>query len=202
MITETVVLKMMPVIAESRKAIISCNLLRVKSWLALDSALSSETSNLKELHLTVKTLHLSVADLKDTEMKSFSALLENPHCKVETLRLWRCGVSDEDCTALTSALRLNPSHLRHLDLSINNLGDTGGMILCDILKNPHCKLETLKLFSCGVSDKGCTALTSALRLNPSHLRHLDLSGNKITDSAKKLLSALKDETHHRLQTLM
>ncbi|KAK3506035.1 hypothetical protein QTP70_003119 [Hemibagrus guttatus] len=58
------------------------------------------------------------------------------------------------------------------------------------------------LYKCGVSDEGCAALTSALRSNPSHLRDLDLSWNNLGDSGKKLLSALKDDEHYKLQTLI
>ncbi|KAK3544095.1 hypothetical protein QTP86_001488 [Hemibagrus guttatus] len=54
-----------------------------------------------------------------------------------------CDVSDEGCAALTLALRSNPSHLRHLDLSCNNLRDSGVKSLSAVLENPHCKLETL-----------------------------------------------------------
>ncbi|KAK3517671.1 hypothetical protein QTP70_015320, partial [Hemibagrus guttatus] len=84
-ITETVVLKMMPMIAASRKAIINCDSLRLKSWSALVSVLSSETSTLRELHLTVKILNLSGNKLGDSGVKILSAVLENPHCKVESL---------------------------------------------------------------------------------------------------------------------
>ncbi|KAK3517270.1 hypothetical protein QTP70_002203 [Hemibagrus guttatus] len=52
------------------------------------------------------------------------------------------------------------------------------------------------------SDEGCAALTSALRSNPSHLRDLNLSWNNVGDSGKKLLSALKDDEHYKLQTLI
>ncbi|XP_048045474.1 protein NLRC3-like isoform X4 [Megalobrama amblycephala] len=57
--------------------------------------------------------------------------------------LMDCGVTDEGCAALASALRSNPSHLRVLDLSWNNLGDSGVKIVSAVLENPHCKLETL-----------------------------------------------------------
>ncbi|XP_058272855.1 NACHT, LRR and PYD domains-containing protein 12-like isoform X4 [Hemibagrus wyckioides] len=200
-ITETVVLKMMPVIAASRKAIISCDSLGVKSWSALDSALRSETSSLRELHLTVKTLDLTWYKLGVSVVKSLSAVLENPHCKVETLGLRDCGVSDEVCAALTSALRSNPSHLRDLNLSFNNLGDSGVKSLSAVLENPHCKLETLRLWECGVSDEGCAALTSALRSNPSHLRELNLSRNNLGDSGVKSLSAVLENPHCKLETL-
>ncbi|KAM9467770.1 NLR family CARD domain-containing protein 3-like [Clarias gariepinus] len=58
-ITDDVLLKLMPVIAASKKAIIRCDKVRVDSCSALVSALNSETSNLRELRLTVKTLDLS-----------------------------------------------------------------------------------------------------------------------------------------------
>uniref|UniRef100_A0A673LLY2 NACHT LRR and PYD domain-containing protein n=1 Tax=Sinocyclocheilus rhinocerous TaxID=307959 RepID=A0A673LLY2_9TELE len=41
------------------------------------------------------------------------------------IMLYDCGVTDEGCAALASALRSNPSHLRKLDLSLNELGDSG-----------------------------------------------------------------------------
>ncbi len=59
-------------------------------------------------------------------------------------RLSYCGVTDEGCAALASALRSNPSHLRELDLSLNKLRHTDVKLLSDLKDNPHYKLETLK----------------------------------------------------------
>ncbi len=58
-------------------------------------------------------------------------------------RLSKCGVTDEGCAALASALRSNPSHLRYLNLFGNKLGDSAVKLLSDGLKDPHCKLEIL-----------------------------------------------------------
>ncbi|XP_026105902.1 ribonuclease inhibitor-like [Carassius auratus] len=106
-------------------------------------------------------------------------------------RLYNCGVTDEGCSALTSALRSNPSHLRELSLSENKLRDSVKMLF-DVLQNPQCKLEKLWLRDCGVTDEACAALTSALRSNPSHLRELNLSLNKLRDSMKLLSDVLQD----------
>ncbi|XP_016371382.1 protein NLRC3-like, partial [Sinocyclocheilus rhinocerous] len=54
-----------------------------------------------------------------------------------------CGVTDEGCAAIASALRSNPSHLRELCVSKNKLGNSGVKKLCAGLGNPHCKLDKL-----------------------------------------------------------
>ncbi|KTF90179.1 hypothetical protein cypCar_00041804, partial [Cyprinus carpio] len=64
------------------------------------------------------------------------------------LRLRDCGVTDEGCAALASALRSNPSHLRELDLSENELGDSGVKLLSDLKDDPHSKLQTLYYRQC------------------------------------------------------
>ncbi|XP_056612998.1 protein NLRC3-like isoform X3 [Triplophysa dalaica] len=139
--------------------------------------------------------------LGDSEVKLICDVLENPHCKLKTLELRLCDITDEGCVALTSALRLNPSHLRHLDLSNNNVEDSGVKLISTVLENPHCKLETLELSQCKITDEGCVALTSALRSNPSHLRHLDLSDNNVGDSGVKLISTVLENLHCKLETL-
>jgi len=56
-------------------------------------------------------------------------------------------MTGEGCSAVTSALNSNPSHVRELDLSENELGDSGFENLSDLLMNPQCKLEKLQLVS-------------------------------------------------------
>ncbi|XP_053493985.1 NACHT, LRR and PYD domains-containing protein 12-like [Ictalurus furcatus] len=200
-IRDGILVKVMPVIAASRKAIIRCDTIQQSGCSALASVLSSETSNLRELHLTVDTLDLTWSNLGDSGVKRLSAVLENPQCKVKNLKLYHCDISDEGCAALASALRSNPSHLRELDLSLNKLGDSGVKCFSAVLENPHCKLEILKLQCCGVSDEGCAALASILRSNPSHLRELDLSSNNLGDSGVKCLSAGLENPHCKLEIL-
>ncbi|XP_067271653.1 NLR family CARD domain-containing protein 3-like isoform X2 [Pseudorasbora parva] len=138
--------------------------------------------------LLLRELNLSERELGDTRVNKISALLQDEHCKLNTLNLWKCSMTEEQCLILTYALKSNPSHLRELDLSMNELENTGAKHLCDILKNSHCKLERLRLRHCGMTDEGCSAVTSALKSNPSHLRELNLSENKLGDSGVKNLS--------------
>ncbi|XP_059411534.1 NACHT, LRR and PYD domains-containing protein 1b allele 2-like isoform X5 [Carassius carassius] len=117
------------------------------------------------------------------------------------VQLYDCGVTDEGCAALASALRSNPSQLRVLNLSANKLGASSVNLLSDLLKDPHSKLKILWLSDCGVTDEGCAALGLALRSNPSHLRELNLTGNKLGPSGVNLFSNLKDDPHYKLETL-
>jgi len=64
-------------------------------------------------------------------------------CVIVLYRLRDCGVTDEGCVALASALSSNPSHLREMSLYKNKLGDSGVKQLSDALKNTVCKLEIL-----------------------------------------------------------
>ncbi|XP_055358417.1 ribonuclease inhibitor-like [Betta splendens] len=104
-------------------------------------------------------------------------------------RLSGCNLSERSCEALSSVLSSQSSSLRELDLSNNDLQDSGVKPLSDGLKSPHCQLETLRLSGCLVTEEGCASLASALSSNPSHLRELDLSYNHPGDSGEKLLFA-------------
>ncbi|XP_048018280.1 NACHT, LRR and PYD domains-containing protein 12-like [Megalobrama amblycephala] len=159
---------------------------------ALASALRSNS------HL--RDLNLSGNKIGDKGLTLLSDGLKDPHCKLEKLWLLDCYITAESCAALASALRSN-SHLRELDLSENKIGGRGLMALSDVLKDPHCKLEKLRLFYCDITDEGCAALASALRSN-SHLRELDLTQNEIEHASVKHLSALKDNPHYKLETLL
>ncbi|XP_064843296.1 NLR family CARD domain-containing protein 3-like isoform X3 [Oncorhynchus masou masou] len=192
--SEEGLLRLLPVVKASRAALLSGCGVTEEGCASLVSALESNPSHLRELDL-------SNNDLKDSGVELLSAGLGNPHCKLETLRLSVCLVTEEGCASLVSALRSNPSHLRELDLSNNDLKDSGVKLLSAGLGNPHCKLETLRLSGCGVTEEGCASLVSALESNPSHLRELDLSYNHPGDSGVRLLSAGLEDPHCRLEKL-
>ncbi|XP_071028805.1 NLR family CARD domain-containing protein 3-like [Oncorhynchus clarkii lewisi] len=145
---------------------------------------------------------LDVFDLKKYSRSEEGLLRLLPVVKASRVALLSgCLVTKEGCASLVSALESNPSHMRELDLSNNDLKDSGVKLLSAGLGNPHCKLETLRLSGCLVTEEGCASLVSALKSNPSHLRELDLSYNHPGDSGVRLLSAGLEDPHCRLKKL-
>ncbi|KAK2847604.1 hypothetical protein Q5P01_010603 [Channa striata] len=190
--SEVVLLRLLPAVKASRKAMLSgCNLSE-RSCEALSSFLGPQSSSLQELDMSSNNLH-------DSGVKLLFAALEQ--CILQILRLNMCELSKRSCEVLSSVLSSQSSSLRELDLSNNDLQDSGVKFLCDGLKSPHCQLETLRLSGCLLTEEGCASLASALSSNPSHLRELDLSYNHPGDSGVKLLLAGLEDPHWRLDTL-
>uniref|UniRef100_A0A674N9L8 NACHT domain-containing protein n=1 Tax=Takifugu rubripes TaxID=31033 RepID=A0A674N9L8_TAKRU len=130
--------RLIPAVRNCRKAVLAGSFLSKSHCEVVASAMTSNPSHLRELSLSTNP-NLTVADVK-----FLSSAMMHPNCRLETLRLWDCRLSETSCGSLASALRSNPSHLRVLDLSYNQLKDPGVKRLCGFLQDPLCELETLR----------------------------------------------------------
>uniref|UniRef100_A0A3Q3FBL2 NACHT LRR and PYD domain-containing protein n=1 Tax=Labrus bergylta TaxID=56723 RepID=A0A3Q3FBL2_9LABR len=212
--SEEALLRLLPVIKASNKALLSGYKLSDIGFKALSSVLSSQSSSLRELDL-------SNNNLQDSGVKLLSSGLKSPLCRLDTIRfhlitscvnqffdwlkiLFRlsgCKLSEINCEALSSVLSSQSSSLRELDLSNTNLQDSGVKLLSSGLKSPLCRLDTIRFVGCKLSERSCEALSSVLSSQSSSLRELDLSNNNLQDSGVKLLSSGLKSPLCRLDTL-
>ncbi|XP_036419908.1 uncharacterized protein LOC118803523 [Colossoma macropomum] len=114
-----------------------CNF-TVESCKSLVTALQTKVHSMKELDLCSY-------DLQDSGgMELLSAGLKPGDCKLEILRLPLCNLGVNTCEKLGSVLKMENSSLKELDLSNNDLQDSGVELLSAGLKSSHCKLEILR----------------------------------------------------------
>ncbi|XP_053732844.1 NACHT, LRR and PYD domains-containing protein 3-like isoform X5 [Synchiropus splendidus] len=176
-------------------SLIRCDLSE-RSGSLLSSVLSSPSSRLTQLDL-------SHNNLKDPGVEQLCAGLKSPHCHLETLSLIRCDMSERSGSLLSSVLSSPSSRLTQLDLSYNyDLKDPGVELLCAGLKSPHCRLETLSLIRCFLSERSGFHLSSVLSSPSSRLTQLDLSHSyELKDPGVELLCAGLKSPHCHLETL-
>ncbi|XP_036416786.1 NACHT, LRR and PYD domains-containing protein 12-like [Colossoma macropomum] len=150
------------------------------------------------------TLLTSEEVLDELDLKKYNTSVEGYRRLIPALtvcrkaRLAGCGLTTSSCESLSSAVH---SSLKQLDLSNNDLQDSGVKLLSAGLKNSHCKLETLRLAGCGLTTSSCENLSSALQSVNSSLKELDLSNNDLQDSGVELLSAGLKNSHCKLEIL-
>ncbi|XP_072894167.1 NACHT, LRR and PYD domains-containing protein 3-like [Hemitrygon akajei] len=133
-------------------------------------------------------LRLGGNDLGDSGVKLVSAALGDPNCKIQKLRLNDVGLTDSGAEDLSSALSANRT-LTELNLSYNELGDSGVKLVSVALSNPNCKIKKLWLWKVGLTDSGAKDFVSALSTNQS-LVELDLRLNLLMDRSVPALRRL------------
>ncbi|XP_035244377.1 NACHT, LRR and PYD domains-containing protein 3-like [Anguilla anguilla] len=112
-----------------------------------------------------------------------------------------CGLTEKSCDIVASALQSPNCKLQRLDLSYNNVRDSGVELLCVELMSPNCKLQRLGLNNCELTQKCCNTVASALQSSNSPLRDLDLNYNNLEDSGVKLICVGLMNPNCKLQRL-
>ncbi|XP_060780510.1 ribonuclease inhibitor-like [Neoarius graeffei] len=148
-----------------------CNITE-KGYTDLAEALKSQRSS----HL--RELDLRGNDPGASGMKEFRNLLNDRKC---TLRLLKSPNAQKAYDHVTKVVGIKPILQTDLNLSGKIAGDSGAEQLSALLKDPHCRAEKLQLRECNLTEKGCSALLTALRSESSTLRELNLSQNRIQE---------------------
>ncbi|XP_076854928.1 NACHT, LRR and PYD domains-containing protein 3-like isoform X2 [Brachyhypopomus gauderio] len=190
--SEKCLLRLLPVVKASRKAILSGCGLTEESCESLTSILQTENS--------LRGLEINNNDLKDSGVEQLCAGLKSSHCKLDMLRLSGCDLTVDSCTFFTSVLQTENS-LRELEMNNNDLQDSGVEQLCDGLKSSHCKLNILGLSGCCLTEKSCKSLASVLQTENSLLKELNMNNNDLNDSGLEQLCAGLKSSHCKLEIL-
>ncbi|XP_053282645.1 NLR family CARD domain-containing protein 3-like [Pleuronectes platessa] len=106
-------------------------------------------------------------------------------------------LSEIHCSALAYMLQMSEEVLDELNLKKFNTSDQGRRRLIPAVRN----CRKARLGHCGLSKTHCEVVASALKSDPSHLRELNLSDNKLQDSGVKLLCSGLESPNCRLETL-
>ncbi|XP_057617783.1 NACHT, LRR and PYD domains-containing protein 9 isoform X2 [Chionomys nivalis] len=110
--------------------------------------------------------HLSLLDLgsnvlEDLGAKILCEALKDPKCPLQELWLSGCCLTSDCCEQISTVLTCN-ENLKTLKLGNNNIEDRGVKRLCEALRNPACKLQSLGLDMCVLTTACCADLASAL----------------------------------------
>ncbi|XP_068607236.1 NACHT, LRR and PYD domains-containing protein 12 [Brachionichthys hirsutus] len=167
-----------------------------------DSSLS--TGSVPHLASALSRGITTVLDLSSTRFGDEKFKLLCPglrDCKLQTLKLTICRLTEASCEDLASVLTSASSQLCDLDVRCNEIGDRGFIKVCKALRSPRCKLQELLLQGCELTEASVEALSAALLSGQSQLRKVNLRLNKIGLGGAKALAKSLQHPLCRLQQL-
>ncbi|CAI5657487.1 unnamed protein product [Oreochromis niloticus] len=151
-------------------------------------SLSTDTLSPAQWSALVFILLSSGEDLDVFDLKKYSASEEAllkllPVVKASNKALLSgCLITEEGCISLALALSSNPSHLRELDLSYNDPGDSAMKLLLAGLKDPGWRLDTLRA---GLLHDGEDTATALQRVFDSDTDKEDFFGFESDNKGEK-----------------
>ncbi|XP_078064787.1 NACHT, LRR and PYD domains-containing protein 3-like, partial [Mustelus asterias] len=121
------------------------------------------------------------------------------NCQLERLGLRNNRLTSASGPKLALAIR-NSWSLTHLDLNDNSLKDSGLLDIYRCLKDPNCRIQSLKLDSNDLTEECCRELGSALAENQT-VKELSLNFNPLGDSGLQVLQETMRRRGCTLHTL-
>ncbi|XP_063814230.1 NACHT, LRR and PYD domains-containing protein 12-like isoform X2 [Pseudophryne corroboree] len=151
----------------------------------LTSSCCDDLRSVLTTNRSLTRLVLSRNALEDSGIKLLCEGLRRPACALQDLTLQWCHLTSSCCDDLYEVITTNRS-LTRLDLTLNDLKDSGVTDLCEGLRHPACAVQDLMLGSCLLTSDCCDVLSAAITVNRS-LTRLDLSRNTLLNSGIELL---------------
>ncbi|XP_056614648.1 uncharacterized protein LOC130429844 [Triplophysa dalaica] len=186
--------------------ILSKNKLEDSGMMKISDLLKNPHCRLHKLDLTECSIGEEELDLRgndpgETGVKLIDQLIQDHKCKLNTVRFLSSSSAVKAFEYLTETLGINPLLQREVNLSDHKLDESRVNQICDLLKDKHCHINTLILSNSSITAGSFADLISAIKSKPSHLKHLDLSGNKLEDSVMMKISELLGNAKSKLQKL-
>ncbi|XP_069044390.1 NACHT, LRR and PYD domains-containing protein 3-like [Lepisosteus oculatus] len=132
-----------------------------------------------------------LSELKD------KSLMDEFNATLETGKLSRQRLSPSQCSALAYFSLLSESEIDDLDMSQYATSEECARRLLPLAKIS----KSLRMLSCGLTERCCEDLASNLQSPHCRLRELDLSYNSLGDSGVNMLSAALRESSCELEKL-
>ena len=164
-----------------------CNLsdLRIRNLLTC-RGIPSFCKALQDERCQLIILSLAFNEIKHEGLRVLcEEALTKKHCKLTSLALRRCSLSNDCIPSLVKALLNKDCKLISLILDLNDIGDKGAaMLFKDALSNKSCILTELSLQYCSLTDLCMPSLCMTLRDEGCALKELRLAGNYFTENSK------------------
>ncbi|XP_055510690.1 NACHT, LRR and PYD domains-containing protein 3-like [Leucoraja erinacea] len=162
----------------------------------LTAACIEDLSSALSINQSLTTLSLGSNPLGDAGVQQLPKGL----CRMEELELDDTSLSACCTEDLASAVSTYQS-LRALNLSKNDLGDSGIKIVSAALRTSNQQLEELRLWEVGLTASCAGDVASVISISSS-LMVLDLGGNKLGDRGMKILcEAMETNQYPQLKKL-
>ena len=149
-------------------------------------------------HTKLRELKLNGNPIGDEGVSVLSDTLVNGLRGLTSLNMCDCSLTYECTHSLCKALQDERCQLTDVDLGFNEIGDEGARELFENgLTNEHCKLKTLVLFQCPLTDQCIPSLREALQDERCALTKLWIGLNGFTDNGKKRLRDIQNSCNSR-----
>uniref|UniRef100_A0A3B3VCI7 NACHT domain-containing protein n=1 Tax=Poecilia latipinna TaxID=48699 RepID=A0A3B3VCI7_9TELE len=158
-----------------------------KTYLSFVASALKSNPHLTELEISEININ-KCGTLGDSGLKNICEILENPVCKVKSLRFVFSSCTIKSVTKI---------------LILFTPPGSGWVLLDNPIRCPcsHIFYSLFRLGNCRLSEISCSSLASALTFNPSHLTELDLSNNSLKDSGVKDLCGFLQNPECKLHVL-